>query len=156
MNKRLESLIEGEHWFNKYLGVDKSRSIRKAPRRRRRTNRKPKVVEKSVSETLITLSKEPSCYFELRACQDYATQGLPALERPLITTYSRATIGQLKKLLVVRVADYDYQVGLLDPISDPDSFIALSNSISIGQIKASLGTPRRELVLFYQLEPNDN
>lgn len=146
MGKEMDDLLEGEYWCHKYFGVNKSGSIRKPPRHRLRPHTSPKNM--SQEEFLQKLSEEPQSWFELRACGDAATQGLPALKNPYLITLSRTTIAQLKKYLVVRVANYDYRIGL----HDYSPFPTLQNSLQLRHISPLTGPSHRELVLFYQLE----
>ena len=155
MDKRLESLYEGEHWFNKYLSVDKKRPIRKPPLYRRVSIRKKTKVETIpviVAEALLQLSEQTPFSFLLRPCRG---GNVPQLETPNITSHTQTTtISQLKDYLMVRVANYDYQIGLQDPISDSTSFTPLYNSVKLGEISPS--APSQELILFYQLESSSS
>ena len=145
MNKRLEDLFEGQHWCNKYLGVNKSRLIRKAPLRRHRTYVNPEKI--NVAEALLQLSGKPlMASFLLRPRRG---GNVPQLEKPNIIIHNQTTISQLKDYLVVKVAKYDYQIGLQDPITDPTSFTPLYNSVKLDEINPSTS---HELILFYQLE----
>ncbi len=147
MGKEVDDLLEGEYWCHKYFGVNKSGSIRKPPRHRPRP---PHTSPKNMSqkEFLQKLSEEPQSWFELRACGDAATQALPPLKEPYLITFSRTTVAQLKKYLVVRVANYDYRIGL----QDHNPFPTLQNSLQLKHISPLTGPSHRKLVLFYQLE----
>ncbi len=150
MGKEINDLLEGEYWCHKYYGVNRSGSIRKPPR-----NRKPTFPKNmSQEEFLQKMSEEPQSWFELRACNDVATQDLPPLKEPWLITFSRTTIAQLKKYLVVRIANHKYQIGL----QDIKPFPTLQNSLQLKHISPLTGPDHRELVLFYQLEqqPNNN
>ncbi len=143
MNKRLESLYEGQHWFNKYLSVNKSRPIRKTPHRRQCTYLSPEKI--NVAEALLQLSEKPLiASFLLRPRRG---GNVPPLNKPNITIHSKTTISQVKDYLVVKVANYNYQIGLQDPITEPSSFTPLYNSVKLAEIN-----PSQELILFYQLE----
>jgi hypothetical protein len=72
---------------------------------------------------------------------------VPPLNKSNIRIHSKtATISQLKDFLVLTVANYNYQIGLQDPITEPSSFTALHNSVKLAEIN-----PSQELILFYQL-----
>ena len=145
MNKELESLYEAEYWFNKYLNVNKSRSIRKPPHRRQRTYLSPEKI--NVAKALLQLSDEKPLIasFLLRPRRG---GNVPPLNKPNITIHSQTTISQVKDYLVVKVANYDYQIGLQDPITEPSSFTPLHNSVKLAEINPS----SQELILFYQLD----
>ena len=150
MGKEIDDLLEGEYWCHKYFGVNKSGCIRKPPRHHHRHSR-PHTSPKNMSQEqfLQKLSEEPQSWFELRACGDAATQALPALKEPYLITLSRTTVAQLKKYLVVRVANREYGIGL----RDYNPFPTLQNSLQLKHISPLTGPSHRELVLFYQLEP---
>ena len=161
MNRRLESLYDGQHWCYKYNDVRRTGPGRKPPRWRapptgpvspiRKTSYRPQCtypnLEKiNVAEALLQLSEKPLiASFLLRPRRG---GNVPPLNKPNITIHSQTTISQVKDYLVVKVANYNYQIGLQDPITEPSSFTALHNSVKLAEINPS----SQELILFYQLE----